>query len=563
MDFTIFALQYDMDFNSRKRKMIMRKFLLFATTIAFLAIAAVKAQASQTGFAYQQWISKPSGELLKMGTQYENDGQFMDSAMVCFTIIADRYTPQSPKAEQELVVRALNEMGVLNTNLYNNYTAAYQHLILAYDICKEIGMDEMEPYILLNLGNLYNIYEFLFPSEDLIPQARKYYQQSFRAACRKHEWAMAINSYINFSMLSMPYGVGDAAVHREMQVWMRDSIPTDTPDWALTCHFLNGNMAMLDGDCATALQHYRRMAGDLTPGPDHIREQYMVYTCISAAFLQEERYDSAICYANRILELKSQQDLIDIQVETYRLLSEYYTKLGDSKMASKYYMAYLEKKELLMKNIAGLMPTKLSHDLNEVGSEVTKMREQKRTQTVFLVAAAVVIAMLIGFSLSINQKNRQLRQKNLALYHRMKDIIEQDEERLRAQTDGKYKSSMLKEEKKQALLEKIKQAMNCTDDICQPTFALGRLSEMVGSNTSYLSQTINENFGMTFPNLLNLYRVKEACRRMADREHYGNLTIDAIAESVGFKARATFTKAFKQHVGMLPSEYMKNTLKGE
>ena len=44
---------------------------------------------------------------------------------------------------------------------------------------------------------------------------------------------------------------------------------------------------------------------------------------------------------------------------------------------------------------------------------------------------------------------------------------------------------------------------------------------------------------------------------MSDIGTYGNLTIDAISESVGFNTRATFTKAFRNNVGMLPSEFMR------
>ena len=62
---------------------------------------------------------------------------------------------------------------------------------------------------------------------------------------------------------------------------------------------------------------------------------------------------------------------------------------------------------------------------------------------------------------------------------------------------------------------------------------------------------------MSFATLLNKRRVQEACRRMENSEKYGRLTIDAISESVGFNTRSTFTKAFRLHIGMLPSEYLK------
>ena len=44
---------------------------------------------------------------------------------------------------------------------------------------------------------------------------------------------------------------------------------------------------------------------------------------------------------------------------------------------------------------------------------------------------------------------------------------------------------------------------------------------------------------------------------MQDSSRYGNLTIEGIAHSVGFKARSSFFIAFKENTGMTPSEYMK------
>ena len=511
-------------------------------------------QAGSASQAYYDWLQRPSSELLQMGNQFNNSPTMQDSAMVCYTIVADRYTPQSSKSEKEMTVRALNEMGVLNTTFYNDHVAAYQNLLLARDIAQEIGLEEMKPYILLNLGNLYNIYEFLFPTAELAPQAGQYYEQSFRAACSQHNWDMAINSYINFVMLNMPYGVGMPSVHQEMAAWMRDSIPTTTADWQLAHHFLQGNLSLLSGDAPTARSYYKQMTAELPTVDDAAREHYMVYTCIEAAFLSEQRYDSAIVYANKILQLQSQQDLTDVYTETYRFLSEYYAKMGRDDEAARYHIAYLETKEQLMKDIVGLVPTQLSHDLEAVSTEIVKMREQKHLQTVNFTVALVIIGLLVIFTLFIIRKNRQLNEKNQALFRQMQEIIHPDAP---PADTPKYKDSQLKEEKKQALVEQVRKVMGDTATICQPTFTLQNLAEQLGSNTSYLSQAINEQFGMSFTSLLNQYRVREACRRMEDLDTYGHFTIDAISESVGFKARVTFTKAFKLNTGMLPSEYFK------
>ena len=60
---------------------------------------------------------------------------------------------------------------------------------------------------------------------------------------------------------------------------------------------------------------------------------------------------------------------------------------------------------------------------------------------------------------------------------------------------------------------------------------------------------------MNFRAFLNRYRVKEAMRRLEDIDHYGHLTIKAVAESVGYKSQATFITVFTKETGLKPSLY--------
>ncbi len=71
-----------------------------------------------------------------------------------------------------------------------------------------------------------------------------------------------------------------------------------------------------------------------------------------------------------------------------------------------------------------------------------------------------------------------------------------------------------------------------------------------------MSQVINDLIGTNFPSLLNSHRINEACRRLLDVKNYGGLTIEAIAESLGYKSRSNFSKNFKKHTGLNPKEYV-------
>lgn len=68
---------------------------------------------------------------------------------------------------------------------------------------------------------------------------------------------------------------------------------------------------------------------------------------------------------------------------------------------------------------------------------------------------------------------------------------------------------------------------------------------------------INDTYGKNFKTLLNECRIKEACRRLLDTEHYGNMTIQAIYEEVGYSNNVSFIRAFKRVNGMTPSEYQR------
>ncbi len=55
-------------------------------------------------------------------------------------------------------------------------------------------------------------------------------------------------------------------------------------------------------------------------------------------------------------------------------------------------------------------------------------------------------------------------------------------------------------------------------------------------------------------------RVRLACMRLSDLQGFGNYTVKAIGESVGYKVYGTFINVFKKATGITPSMYQKLTL---
>ncbi len=92
---------------------------------------------------------------------------------------------------------------------------------------------------------------------------------------------------------------------------------------------------------------------------------------------------------------------------------------------------------------------------------------------------------------------------------------------------------------------------------CDPEFSITVLARLVGSNSKYVSQAINDSTGMNFRTFINSLRIKVARTRLAGNCEYENMTIQAISESVGFRSTSNFVLAFKKVMGITPSAYQK------
>lgn len=103
--------------------------------------------------------------------------------------------------------------------------------------------------------------------------------------------------------------------------------------------------------------------------------------------------------------------------------------------------------------------------------------------------------------------------------------------------------------------------MKNADEFTSPDFSLDRMAELVGSNSSYISQVINDTFKKNFSNYINEYRIRLACLRLSDTANWGNYTLKGIGESVGFRSYTTFVTVFRKITGLTPRLYQEKASK--
>jgi AraC-like DNA-binding protein len=123
----------------------------------------------------------------------------------------------------------------------------------------------------------------------------------------------------------------------------------------------------------------------------------------------------------------------------------------------------------------------------------------------------------------------------------------------KGQFEKKYSKSVLDEENKQKISEKIINYIEGEKYYLGNSPSLHDLAEKINTSPNYVSQVINEKLKLTFPELISKYRIEEAKRMLEDP--YSNETIEGIAYSVGYSSKSTFHSAFKKFTGQTPAEY--------
>lgn len=228
-----------------------------------------------------------------------------------------------------------------------------------------------------------------------------------------------------------------------------------------------------------------------------------------------------------------------------------------------------------------------------------KIGNQKRALFIVVTAMLVFLAMTV---MLIRQK-RKLHQTYLHLFHSHKETLEAQSEKERREesmqreidslrselavktasricvdntseseneaperTEDKGAATLMKQiqsvdrlsdEKRNKILEAVKKALRDENLICNPDFSITAMAKATGVNSRYLSQVINDTYGCNFRTKLNECRMTIAQRRILDVKNYGNITIQAIAESVGYRSQSGFVQLFKKATGFTPSMFQK------
>ncbi|WP_420388512.1 helix-turn-helix domain-containing protein [Roseivirga sp.] len=121
--------------------------------------------------------------------------------------------------------------------------------------------------------------------------------------------------------------------------------------------------------------------------------------------------------------------------------------------------------------------------------------------------------------------------------------------------NDKYSSSSLSADEMKAIVEKVNTHVGQFEVYRNPDLRLRNVAEALEIPSHHISQSINQQKGENFFDLVNKFRVHGIQENLSDPK-YANYTLVGIANEYGFKSASSFYRIFKKYTGKTPKEYV-------
>ncbi len=140
-----------------------------------------------------------------------------------------------------------------------------------------------------------------------------------------------------------------------------------------------------------------------------------------------------------------------------------------------------------------------------------------------------------------------LRQYSLANFSEV--VVQSDESK------EKYETSSLQKEDSEKLFKNIDELFKNQKLFLNPDLKLQDVAKILESTNHKISQSINENAGVSFYTYVNNFRVEYFQTQLANPENQ-KFTILTLGFESGFNSKATMNRIFKKQLGETPREYL-------
>lgn len=318
-----------------------------------------------------------------------------------------------------------------------------------------------------------------------------------------------------------------------------------------------GNLFYRQGDVDSALDCYNKSL-EISINKNQNKNIIISYGNLGTVFLDLGQAENALSFFNKALHLSIEVGVSDQVASIHKSISKSYEKMNFIDKAFEHYKESVIISDSIRSaavndRIAELQALYESREKNrQLEIQEIRLKLNNRillVMTIVVFTLLLLIAYIVRLYLQRRAAYKVLANKNFILANSLRNPIDSDSKHKIDDSDSdKY------------IYERLERVMKAEQIYLQQNITIENVANLVGTNRTYLSRAIKLYGGCNFNNYVNNYRIQDALIMLAN-ETKELLTIEAIAQSVGFRSKSTFNKSFKEYTGITPSIYKSEIVK--
>lgn len=538
--------------------------ILLLLALSVSAIARTNAQGRFTNADYEHFSEMATGELYKKAADYIQRDNVADSALLCYTIILNRYDFENlPDSLSSYISASLINLSYLYQSKYYDYARAYEYLLRALEVADKYKSDYDKPYIYLGMAS---VLQYIASDGSSLPSPLALVSKALDCAIVNNDAHTVAISAIN--LCDLAFERGEPAIISD-EISKTEDYFRNRPEVrdSLFAPYLNIYKSVCAGDYDKAIISLDKVS-EMGFSDMSFAEKYHSFASQQkvGVLKMAGRHDDAIEELKDLLEKSQCNNFQEFTLFALRELFELYSRMGNQDMAREYEYRYLHLNDSINKtsNLVRVKDVAFDHDISHARRDVSRLTTEKKLHLIIILAVSLIALLAATLLIYHIRTKRKLKEANLVLYNRVQELLNSNDNRqisipeINSENDTAKEDVAIRlaDERERAIYAKVLSILDSSQEIFSPDFSIKMLADMVGEPYYDVSAAINNCSGTNFKALLLNYRIREACRRLSDEANYGNQTMEAIAMSLGFKSRTYFNAVFKKETGLTPTMYM-------
>lgn len=503
------------------------------------------------------------------------DADSTDRAMMIYSDVADSYKSDMSSEVKQLVVEALNRMWYVYYFELFDYADATECLETGLDICETDSIEASRLY--LNKGVTYSLLTIRQknPSEKIFELADASLREAHRQSVLSRNINVADYAFLNlivlYDKMSRPINGLDSMLKQTI------SMHVDETDGEIRY----GNTLFEIVDCfqkkkyTDIIQTIDNQLATFDFSADEIRNKYQLLLYKARALTENGQQSEAIKLLDSVKVDADSLGLADILMPVHELKAQAYIGLNMPYDASRNMLAYYEQRDaqLSEETLMSINELPLIHEIKKSRNNLLKENYKRKIVTFYALLVSISLFFLTMMVVVIVRKNKKLKNANRMLFQRNEEQLKAFEARCNMLLPLSA-TNKCEQEAPKSVAVPDKTVSNDGDELrciydkavkviedarlwTDSSLTISQLAINMKVGEKNLSKAIHACSGLNFTSFINRYRIMEASKMLGNSTEFGHLSLQGIAETVGFKSRTTFIASFKQFVGMLPSAYRK------